>query len=260
MKVAELKKKSFDLLQIAKILCLTTTVSIIVPAITPYASHLAFANDERFTNFEIRVIRPRFFSKRRKFELGTEGVVITNQTFIYTYLASGILTYHFTESLGLELSATFGASIDKEDKSILETDFNIKTQIIRTKTIYSGSLLWTPIYGKYQLASGRLIYFDTYLIGGLGTTGVEYQFDHCVRNEDEEQEIRSDYIAQYPTFTVGVGQRFFLDRKSSFKWNLRNHSLQISSADGTCVDDPNIESIDSIHYNLTMQIGYSRFF
>ena len=260
MKVAILNKKLFAPFQKFTILSLVLTELILysLPILVSYDQ--AHANDERFSNFEIRVIRPRFFSKRGKFELGTEGVVITNQTFIYTYLASGILTYHFTESLGLELSGTLGTSIDKEDKTILETDFNIKTQIIRTKTIYSGSILWTPIYGKYQLASGRLIYFDTYLIGGFGTTGVEYQFDHCVKNEGDEFDIRSDYIAQYPTFTIGVGQRFFLDRKSSFKWNLRNHSLQINSADGTCTEDPDIEGINSIHYNLTMQIGYSRFF
>ncbi|NRA43732.1 MAG: outer membrane beta-barrel domain-containing protein [Oligoflexales bacterium] len=254
-----MRKKSFYFDFDIRKLCFALVIITLSSVVAFESIDTSYANDERFTNFEIRVIRPRFFSKRKKFELGTEGVVITNQTFIYTYLASGILTYHFTEALGLEVSATFGTSINKEDKVILEKDFNIKTQIIRTKTIYSGSLLWTPIYGKYQLASGKLIYFDTYLIGGVGTTGVEYQFDHCDDNEGELQ-IRSDYIAQYPTFTVGVGQRFFLDRKSSFKWNLRNHSLQISSADGTCVDDPDIESIDSIHYNLTMQIGYSRFF
>lgn len=260
MKVAALIHKFFNLARI--FIVLNFSLAVISLYFLPISGlyNQAYANDERFTNFEIRVIRPRFFSKRGKFELGTEGVVITNQTFIYTYLASGILSYHFTESLGLELSGTFGTSIDKEDKTILETDFNIKTQIIRTKTIYSASMLWTPIYGKYQLSSGRLIYFDTYLVGGLGTTGVEYFFDHCVKNEDDEIDIRADYIQQYPTFTVGVGQRFFLDRKSSFKWNLRNHSLQISSADGACTEDPDIESIDSIHYNLTMQFGYSRFF
>ena len=43
--------------------------------------------DKRFKDIEIRVIRPKYFAKRSKFELGAQATVITNQTFIYTFLA-----------------------------------------------------------------------------------------------------------------------------------------------------------------------------
>src|SRR5690606_3852451 len=111
-------------------------------------------------------IRPRYFAKRQRLELGTQGLVVTNQTFIYTYMLSGILTYHFSEQLGLELMGAWGSSVDKEDKNTLDSSFNIKTQIVRSKTMLIGNALWTPIYGKYQLSSGRLIYFDTFLSVG----------------------------------------------------------------------------------------------
>jgi len=226
----------------------------------PLKSSEALANDERFSNFEIRVIRPRYFSKRKKVELGTQAVAITNQTFIYTYLLSGILTYHFTEQIGLQLSVTYGVSTNKDDKNILENDFNIKTQIIRTKSMFSGYLLWTPMYGKYQMASGRLIYFDTYLSGGMGTTGVSYQFDHCVADDGTKTGVREDYIQQYPTLSGGIGQRFFISRKSSINWDLKIHGLQVDAKDGACTESDDIESTKTLFNNLTMQFGYSRFF
>ena len=223
-------------------------------------SEIHAAEDERFSDFEIRVIRPRYFSKRKKIELGAQAIAITNQTFIYTYLFSGILTYHFSEQIGLQLSVATGWSIDKEDKTILEKDFNIKTQIIRSNSIFGGSVLWTPMYGKYQMASGRLIYFDTYLSMGAGTTGVAYKFDHCIANPEDSASLRTDYVKQYPTINGGMGQRFFVSRQSSINWDLKVHALQVDARDGACVDDPDVAESKSLFNNLTMQLGYSQFF
>jgi hypothetical protein len=121
---------------------------------------------EDWEKYEIRVIRPRYFAKRNRMELGAEFSAVMNQTFIYTYMVTGLATYHFSEYIGLELSGTYGFSIDKDDKKTLDDQYQIKTQIIRTQYALGGTLLWTPIYGKFQMPSGRVVYFDTYLSAG----------------------------------------------------------------------------------------------
>src|SRR3989344_8290672 len=130
---------------------------------TPTVLHGA---DELFEEFEIRVIRPRYFTKGHHFEIGAQFAAITNQTFVYTYLLAANIGYHFSEQWGTELVGAYGLSLEKTEKQILDKDFDINTQEATTERYYGANVHWTPMYGKYQLRSGRLIYFDTFLSAG----------------------------------------------------------------------------------------------
>ena len=88
---------------------------------------------------EIRVIRPKFQQKREKYELGANVTVIMNETFIYTYLASGLWTLHFSEAFAMELMGGYGFSQDREDKDLLQKNFDIQLMIPRTRYILLGS-------------------------------------------------------------------------------------------------------------------------
>jgi len=224
-----------------------------------YASEKNGLEDELFEEYEIRVIRPRYFIKSSRLELGGQMAVVMNQTFIYTYLMTGILTYHFNELFAFEGSGAFGFSLDKEDKRILDSEFDINTQIIREKYNLTGGLVWTPIYGKYQLSSGRLIYFDTFVSGGFGTFGVEHRFDHCQDiNSTAITDIPSNKTVSYPGFYVGIGQRFFLDKHISVRWDVRDKIFNYSTKDTAC--DPNTTDAETkSHQNVTMQLGASYF-
>ncbi len=212
-----------------------------------------------FDNYEVRVIRPRFFSKARRAEFGGELSVVMNQTFIYTYLATGILNYHFTESLGIELDASYGFSLDKEDKTLLKSSFTISTQIQRTQYQFQGGLVWTPLYGKYQLASGRLIYFDTFLIGGGGMTGIDYQFDHCQTSSSGTTATPPTAVTKsYIGGMVGIGQRFFIDKNLSLRFEVRDNFISVNERDGSCDPEFTADSTKMIQ-NVTMQVGASRF-
>jgi outer membrane beta-barrel protein len=217
-----------------------------------------------FENYEIRVIRPRFFTKKGKFELGATISAVTNQTFIYTYLGSIAATYHVTDSFGLELSGTYGISVDKDDKRILDTaDFLIKTQILRTQYMMEAVALYAPIYGKYQLSTGRLIYFDTFVAAGVGTTGVDFKYDHCPGPADTPAG-KTPYVVPdrrtqaYPTLVGGLGQRFFLNKRDGLRWDVRVHRFGYNTADGGCPGDG--EGRPDSQLNVTLQVGLSRFF
>lgn len=98
--------------------CLSATI-LFTSLLSTLALTESAVAQERFKNVEIRVIRPKFFNKRKRFELGVHGSLIMNETFIYTLLASGMATYHFTETLAISATASIGYSIDKDDKSLL---------------------------------------------------------------------------------------------------------------------------------------------
>lgn len=218
---------------------------------------------EQFEKYEIRVIRPKYFAKTGRLETGAQLSVVMNQSFIYTYLATGLLDYHFSESLALEGALAYGFSIDKDDKRSLDSNFKIKTEILRTQYFMEGGLLYTPVYGKYQLANGRLIYLDMFFSAGAGMTGVNYLYDHCPKPSDAPEGVElvappSPKTASYPTFFAGLGQRVFMDKKLSLRWDVRGHFFSYNTVDGAC--DPSVAAKGTGQQtNITMQLGAGYF-
>ncbi len=239
----------------SKLMAAVTAVSLVLSATTAVAA-------EQFDKYEIRVIRPKYFTKTGRLETGAQLSVVMNQPFIYTYLATGILDYHFSETLAMEGALAYGFSIDKDDKRALDSNFKIKTQILRTQYFMEGGALYTPIYGKYQLTSGQLIYIDMFLSGGVGLTGVNYLYDHCPKPGDAADVTidppPSPQTKSYPTFFGGVGQRVFMDKKLSLRWDVRAHIFAYNMADGACVPTT-ADKTSNTQTNITMQLGAGYF-
>jgi outer membrane beta-barrel protein len=218
--------------------------------------------DERFSDYEIRVIRPRFFQKQKRIELGTQFNLVMNDQFVYTFLASGLATFHFTESWALEGSGAYGISFDKSDKKILIDDYRITTEVFRVQYWMEASVIYTPIYGKIQLSKGDMVYFDTFLLGGGGLTGVNWQYsDYCQLSEVAENQvpIPTDQTKSYPSMNYGLGQRVFRDQNTALRWDLRGRSVFYNSLDASC-DQVNAQSESKTQHSITLQMGISRFF
>ncbi len=216
--------------------------------------------DDEFKEFEIRVIRPRYFDKRYRLEIGLGPAVITNQSFIYTYMMSGVLAFHFSDSWAIEGDYSYGLSIDKIEKKHLDGDFNIKTEVTRTRSLAEVGLLWTPIYGKFQAESGYLFYSDTYFSVGGGKTELLYKYDHCEATANSSPTARSPdtpAMYSYPSVYLGAGQRFFVSKNSSLKWDLRVNNIIRNASDGSCSTDaaPSTENVT----NVVVKMGYSYF-
>jgi outer membrane beta-barrel protein len=213
-------------------------------------------SDSKEEVIDTQVIRPRFFSKRNSLEISSEGVVITNQSFIYTYMLSAQADYHFNEYVGAELEYAYGWSVDKKEKTTLVDDFDIRTQIDRVQSMILGGITLTPMYGKYQLSESSLLYFDTFISVGGGVTGIDYQYDQCIQSKGYV--APSPRVVQYPTAFVGIGQRFFVGNRGSLRYDIRSHFYQGDSADGAC--DVQAPSSLSISQTVTIQLGYSYYF
>ena len=239
--------------------CLATVLAawIVVPSSSAYAA----AQSEQFDRYEIRVIRPKYFTKTGRLETGAQLSVVMNQSFIYTYLATGILDYHFNETLAIEGLGAYGFSIDKDDKKTLDSTFKIKTQILRTEYIMEGGILYTPVYGKYQLSTGKLVYLDTFFTAGAGMTGVRYLYDQCPSPDDGivgTVTPPAPNTKSYPTFYMGGGQRIFIDKKTSLRWDVRGHFFSYNKKDGAC-DPATAASEAKVQTNITVQMGAGYF-
>ena len=215
----------------------------------------AEANDDRFSGYEIRVIRPRFMTKTNRVELGGQLVSIMNNSFIYTFLASGLLDYHFSEAWAIEINGAYGGSLDKQDKQLLQSDFGINTNILRTKYIAAGGLLWTPIYGKTQLPSGEVIYFDTFLTAEAGLTGIEYLYEQCTAKDTVKPPAA---VKGYPGMIIGFGQKYFVNEDTAVRWDVRDNLFLAQVGDGSC--NPGVSAGTDMKQNATLQIGMSTFF
>lgn len=212
----------------------------------------------RFEKFEIRVIRPKYFTKKGKFEVGAQFVAIMNESFIYTFMASGILSYHFAENFGVSMALGAGFTIDKEDKRVLFDEFNIRTKIFRTRYNYILDLMYTPLYGKWSYSRNKVIYFDTFLEVGGGITGIEWKrTDYC--NPDQVSGTISDDTIGYPTVNVGLGQRYFVSKNTAIRWDFKASRLFYSVSDSECDPSAIAEDATSSHDSILVQIGLSRF-
>jgi outer membrane beta-barrel protein len=237
---------------------------LLLVALMPAFAAVPLHAQEKFDDYEVRVIRPKYFQKGGRFELGAQFSAIMNETFVYTYMASGLMTFHFNESFAIEAQGSYGFSIDREEKEVLKNQFDIRTQIFRTSYTLEGALLWTPIYGKWQLPSGRLIYFDTFLSAGGGLNGIFWDYkDFCEQTKDVNgllSSIPTNKTSAYPTFSFGIGQRYFINKSVSVKWDLRNHTIMYNTADTSCDTSGTAQGVADTHNNITMQLGASKFF
>lgn len=176
--------------------------------------------NDRFRDFEIRVIRPKFFIKSMRFEVAAQLGAIFNHAFIYTYNASLTTTFHLNEFLAFEANGNWGLSLERQAKINLKNTFQINTIIHRTQHILTGALVWTPVYGKFQTFSKNLIYFDIFFAGGGGITGIDYQYDHCQRSTQSSQTISQSQVVNYPTLFPALGGKIFLNKNTALRTDL----------------------------------------
>lgn len=203
--------------------------------------------------YQINVIRPKYFVKKSRTELGADLAAVLNQTFTYTYLMSGAIVYHLTDSWGLGVTGAYGFTVNKEDRDVLENTFSITVDIFTTKWVAEASVLWTPVYGKYQLTSGRLVYFDTYISAGFGMMGISIQ------SKKEGERVNTPFSCYSPV--IGAGQRFYLNKKTSLRWQIRNHIIWYNGK--RCLPEAPIqdenEATHSIYQTIVTQVGISYF-
>lgn len=253
------------------------TSSLIASVIAVLIPSQTLAQDSsRFDDFEIRVIRPKYFTKRSKFELGLQLGAIVNDPFLYTFQAHGNLTYHFNEGLGLELSGSYGITTDRSEKRVLTDNFNIRPSLYRPQHFGGAALIWTPLYGKFQVLNTRLVYFEFFGLGGLGATGIFFNWSDCPESdrkawakkpENNKQPSPTSSSSNFVSFHAGGGQKIFLNKKISLRWDVlymgyrtTNTFCKTGKNSPNIINIPAFDRSESHKGNVVMKLGLSRFF
>lgn len=214
------------------------------------------AEDADLNDLEIRVIRPRYIDKGGHLEVGLQLSNIVNQDFVNIFMFSGLLQYHFIHSLGMEIGGAYGLVAKNVEYNILEDNlFSIKIKKYNPNYLVDGGFNWSPFYGKFQVASGLLLYFDTFISVGGGLTGIQLSYEHC-GFEDGEEAFLPDSI-QALSGRVGIGQHFFIDAQNSIRWDFKYNMFFLDQAHGEC--EEGAESNELLESNFVLKLGYSFF-
>lgn len=218
---------------------------MVLLAAVPLASRAA-DESAQFQNVEIRVIRPKFFQKSLRFEFGASIAAVMNKSFTYTYLPTARLSVHFTEWLELFGEGAVGLTINKSDCTELGSKFSIEPVVDEFDKLFGGGIAVTPIYGKYQLGSGDVVYFDWFLIGGGGMANMNRREQGCKPRAADEPLKRPEPYSPVQ-FNFGTGQRFFLNKNSSVNWYVRDFVVGLPKNAG-------------FNQNVTLSFGASYYF
>lgn len=202
---------------ILKIFLILQLLLLLSPSIFAAAAE---KKENQFGNFEIRVIRPKFFQKSVRVEIGANVSAVMNSSFTYTYLPAAKAGLHLTEWLEIFGEGAAGITINKSDCTELGSKFNIEPVVDEIGMLAGGGVALTPIYGKYQQSNGEVIYFDWFLSGGGGVAGMKNRKQGCKPIAQNEQVILPKEYSP-AQFNVGTGQRYFLSKNSSLNWGLR---------------------------------------
>lgn len=187
----------------------------------PFAIVRAEESSQQFEDVEIRVIRPKYFQKSMRFEVAANVATVMNKSYTYTYLPSAKLGLHITEWLEIFGEGALGITANKSDCTELGTKFAIEPVVHEFNSLLGGGVALTPIYGKYQVNSGDVIYFDWFLMAGGGVASMKKREQGCKPLEPNEA-TKSPTEYNPGQFNIGTGQRYFLNKNVSVNWFLRD--------------------------------------
>ena len=173
-----------------------------------------FAKERKLSD-RIQAVERKFFLKRSRFELYPYFGFDINDPFFQHLFVGASLSYHVADSLAIEARGGYVVAAIEKDV--------IRFTQQATESLLSGepklvmhadaALTWSPIYGKFSLFGESIIHFDTYLSGGGGVMLTE-------RREGSKNVSNTN-----PAANVAIGQRYFINRWLTFRWELRNYTF-----------------------------------
>jgi outer membrane beta-barrel protein len=185
---------------------------------------------------EVSVLQKRFLPKTGRLQgfVGFSNVV--NDPWFFGVGATLKGAYHLNEKWGLEGVASFISNSERQAVTDISKEHNVKpTEFIQISGYYGLHLMWTPIYGKTTWFNQRIVPFDMYFTGGLGSSTVETGSGGS-------------------TFHLGTGQLYALTKSMGFRWDLSWNFVQATPNSSTG------NAKEGSYNNLVLSAGVSFFF
>lgn len=150
---------------------------------------------------QVTVVQNRTYTKAKKFEFSAFGGIVTTDPFLSVKNVGGSFGYHLNEYWSFHLIA-FKDLVGKSSALTSFEDFSGGTaNTNHPKSFYGAEGSLSLLYGKLSLLGASIIYYDLQLSAGAGSTKTE----------------SGDYL----TPMGGIGQRFYLSKNVSLKFDYR---------------------------------------
>jgi outer membrane beta-barrel protein len=189
---------------------------------------------------DVSMIQRKYLPKTERFQVYAGLGLSTNAPWFLNVGGKVNFSYNFAEKFGLEASALFLTSSEKEAaKEIRENNSLQPERFILTKSGITLDFVWSPIYGKIATLDQTIIPFDMYfsLGGGMAETN------------SQEKSV--------PTGHIATGQIFAISKAMAFRWDYSWYLYQATPVADSITSSPPVKN----SYNdLVFTAGLSFFF
>lgn len=151
---------------------------------------------------DLAVIQKSYMPKTGRLQVSGGGTLLPSDVFFRTVGVNGKVSYHFTETWGLEAFGYLFSSQEREEVRKLESEQRLSIKsLVSISNFYGLNLYFNSIYGKTALLNDKIIPFELYQTIGVGKVTTK-----------ESKEATS--------IQVGIGDIFSISRSSAIRVDL----------------------------------------
>lgn len=151
---------------------------------------------------DLAVIQKNYMPKTGRVQVSGGMTLLPSDVFFRTVGINTKVSYHFSETWGLEAFGYLFSSQAREEISKLETEQRLAVKsLVSVKSFYGLNVYFNSIYGKTALLNDRIIPFELYQTMGLGK----------VLTKDGEEAT---------SVQAGIGDIFSVSRSSAIRVDL----------------------------------------
>lgn len=170
----------------------------------------------------IKPVSSRMFWKDGRHEFTPTVGLSVGDAFFTKYLFGLRYAYHLSEDWSLGINGAYALStpsgaVTRCDSSGQNCEVPSRDDLARTPgdigMMGSVDLSWAPLYGKISLLAQKVLHFDTYGVVGAGVV------ESKMASPDGGLEVETNIT---PALHVGVGQRYFVSRNATLRFEIRD--------------------------------------
>ncbi|MCP4868955.1 MAG: outer membrane beta-barrel domain-containing protein [Proteobacteria bacterium] len=151
--------------------------------------------DERKRRGLVKVIQKKFFLKYRRVEVVPQVGYVGNDHFIRRIGVGATIGYHINEVLSLEVLMMYLPDLKETDYKPLTKQFRDNSEVVPdiSRITFLGALNFqlSPIYGKVELGTLRIINYDLYFGAGIGL-GATKDDTFIIRSPCDQYQTRAE--------------------------------------------------------------------
>jgi outer membrane beta-barrel protein len=182
------------------------------------------ASQEDYERQNQTVVRNKIFYKEGRLEVELLAGVMPYDSLVNHYLAGGRLDWHISDHWGWEVIDAMYAlpSVTGYTMNTVSTHGISNLQTTQTHLILTSNLLASPFYGKIRLMGREVLYYDIYMVGGVGAENNDtiQASTTAVNGNVSINVLRTGFD---PTFDLGIGFKMFLNSAMGMVVDLRDY-------------------------------------